>query len=120
MRHFFLQARRGKNDDAKRQVMPIVRSLVQKVVIGKTQGHQPATLEVHGLISSILAQMDVLDLMERRFVAEVHADFIEKLEAGEIETKEKQKSSSTHMRRSFVANTPSGRICKCRWLRGHD
>lgn len=93
MRHFFLQARRGKNDDAKRQVMPIVRSLVQKVVIGKTQGHQPATLEVHGLISSILAQMDVLDLMERRFVAEVHADFIEKLEAGEIETKEKQKKA---------------------------
>ena len=46
---------------------------------------------VIGLISSILAQMDVLDLMERRFVAEVHADFIEKLEAGEIETKEKQK-----------------------------
>jgi DNA invertase Pin-like site-specific DNA recombinase len=91
MRHFFLQARRGKNDDAKRQVMPIVRSLVQKVVIGKTPGHQPATLEVHGLISSILAQMDVLDLMERRFVAEVHADFIEKLEAGEIATKEKQK-----------------------------
>lgn len=36
MRHFFLQARRGKNEDAKRQVMPIVRSLVQKVVIGKT------------------------------------------------------------------------------------
>ncbi len=35
--------------------------------------------------------MDVLDFMERRFVAEVHADFIEKLEAGEIETKEKQK-----------------------------
>ncbi|WP_246723552.1 recombinase family protein [Rhizobium sp. ARZ01] len=90
MRHFFLQARRGKNEDAKRQIMPIVRSLVQKVVIGKTPGHQPATLEVHGLIASILAQMDVLDYMERRFVAEVHTDFIEKLEAGEIETKEKQ------------------------------
>ena len=91
MRHFFLQARRGKNDDAKRQVMPIVRSLVQKVVIGKTPGHQPATLEVHGLIASILAQMDVLDFMERRFVAKVHADFIEKLEAGEIDTQQKQK-----------------------------
>ncbi|MBO0132887.1 recombinase, partial [Agrobacterium sp. Rnr] len=54
-------------------------------------GHQPATLEVHGLIASILAQMDVLDLMERRFVAEVHADFIERLEAGEIDTEQKQK-----------------------------
>ena len=72
-------------------IMPIVRSLVQKVVIGKTAGHQPATLEVHGQIASILAQMDVLDIMERRFVAEVHTDFIEKLEAGEIETTEKQK-----------------------------
>lgn len=64
---------------------------MQKVVIGKTPGHQPATLVVHGLISSILAQMDVLDFMERRFVAEVHADFIEKLEAGEIDTQQKQK-----------------------------
>ena len=54
-------------------------------------GHQPATLQVHGMIASILAQMDVLDLMERRFVAEVHADFIERLEAGEIDTEQKQK-----------------------------
>ncbi|WP_194287659.1 hypothetical protein [Agrobacterium sp. ICMP 6402] len=29
-------------------------------------------------------------MMERRFVAEVHADFIEKLEAGEIDTQQKQ------------------------------
>lgn len=58
MRHFFLQARRGKNEDAKRQVMPIVRSLVQKVVIGKTPGHQPASLEVHGRIASILAAIE--------------------------------------------------------------
>ncbi|MBO0134635.1 hypothetical protein JZX89_28235, partial [Agrobacterium sp. Rnr] len=41
--------------------------------------------------TSTLAQMDVLDLMERRFVAEVHADFIERLEAGEIDTEQKQK-----------------------------
>jgi hypothetical protein len=34
MRHFFLQARRCKSEEAKRQVMAIVRSLVQKVVIG--------------------------------------------------------------------------------------
>ncbi|WP_192886620.1 hypothetical protein [Agrobacterium sp. LAD9] len=94
-------------------------SLVQKVAIGRTPGHQPATLEVHGLIASILAQMDVLDMMERRFVAEVHADFIEKLEAGELDTEHKQKGSSTRMR-SFVANIPSGRICKFIWLRGQD
>ena len=47
--------------------MPLVRELVQKVVIGKTPGHQPATLQVHGLIASILAQMDVLTLLEQRF-----------------------------------------------------
>lgn len=68
-----------------------IHQFVQKVVIGKTPGHQPPTLQVHGQIASILAQMDVLDYMERRFIAEVHADFVEKLEAGEIETKQKQK-----------------------------
>jgi hypothetical protein len=46
-------ARRGKDEDAKRGLMPIVRQLVQKVVIGKTPGHQPASLQVHGLIASI-------------------------------------------------------------------
>ena len=87
----FYYLREHADTETKQPFINIVRQFIQKVVIGKTPGHQPATLEVHGLISSILAQMDVLDLMERRFVAEVHADFIEKLEAGEIETKEKQK-----------------------------
>ena len=70
----------------------IVRQLIQKVVIGKTPGHQPASLQVHGLIGSILAQMDVLDYMERRFLAEVHEDFVDKLDAGLIETKNKQEA----------------------------
>ncbi|MBO9194851.1 recombinase family protein [Rhizobium sp. 16-449-1b] len=43
MRQFMLMARRGKDEDAKRGLMPIVRQLIQKVVIGKTPGHQPAS-----------------------------------------------------------------------------
>jgi hypothetical protein len=71
--------------------MPIVRHLIQKVVIGKTPGHQLATLQVHGLIASILAQMDVLTFMERRFIAEAHADFVERMEAGEIDSEAKKR-----------------------------
>ncbi|MDI7860326.1 recombinase, partial [Rhizobiaceae bacterium n13] len=91
MRHFFLQARRGKNEDAKRQVMPIVRSLVQKVVIGKTPGHQPATLEVHGRIASILAAMEAATILEKQFEALKQHDYLEKLRAGELETEQKRK-----------------------------
>ncbi len=88
MRQFMLMARRGKNEDAKRCLMPIVRQLVQKVVIGKTPGHQPTSLQVHGLIASILAQMDVLDHMSSRFVSEIHEDFVERLDAGELDSEE--------------------------------
>lgn len=70
--------------------MPLVRQLAQKVVIGKTPGHQPATLQIHGLIASILAQMDVLTLMEQRFLSSVQNDFLEKLEAGEIDSEAKK------------------------------
>ena len=99
--------RDGMHTDMMQPFITIIRRFIQKVVIGKTPGHQPATVEVHGPISSILAQMDVLDFMERRFVAEVHADFIEKLEAGEIETKEKQKAPSREQRGLF-SNTGCG------------
>ncbi|MEX2692564.1 hypothetical protein [Rhizobium mongolense] len=75
----------------KRRLIPIVRQLVQKVVIGKTAGHRPATLQVHGMIASILASMDVLDLMTKRYLAEVQNDFEEKLAAGELATEAKRK-----------------------------
>ena len=90
MRQFMLMARKGKNEEAKRMLMPIVRQLVQKVVIGKTPGHQPASLQVHGLIASILAQMDVIDYMKSRFISEIHEDFVERLEAGELDSEEKK------------------------------
>ncbi|MBB4274885.1 hypothetical protein [Rhizobium mongolense] len=41
----------------------------------------------------------MLSYMERRFIAEAHADFAEKLEAAELDTEQKQKS-----------NYPSGQI----------
>ncbi|WP_168208212.1 hypothetical protein [Agrobacterium sp. T29] len=91
MHHFFLQTCRGKNDDAKRQVVPIARSLVQKVVIGKTPGHQPASLEVHGRIASILAAMEAATILEKQFEALKQHDYLEKIRAGEIDTAQKQK-----------------------------
>ncbi|MBB3309620.1 hypothetical protein FHT78_001349 [Rhizobium sp. BK196] len=42
-----------------------MRQFIQKVVIGKAPGHQPATLEVHGRIASILAAMEAATLMEK-------------------------------------------------------
>jgi hypothetical protein len=110
MRHLFLHMRRGKNEDAKREIVPLVWSLVQKVVIGNTPGHQPATLDLHGLTSSILAEMGAPDLMEPRFVAEIHADFTEKLEANDIGTKEKQRELIA----SYQEDSPQpiSRVCK--------
>ncbi|KRB58276.1 hypothetical protein ASE04_28250 [Rhizobium sp. Root708] len=62
----------------KQPFINIVRQFIQKVVIGKTPGHQPASLEVHGRIASILAAMEA-------------ATILEKLRAGEIDTEQKQK-----------------------------
>lgn len=44
--------------ETKQPFITIVRQFIQKVVIGKTPGHQPASLEVHGQIASILAAME--------------------------------------------------------------
>lgn len=51
----------------KQPFIGLVRQFVQKVVIGKAPGHQPATLEVHGRIASILAAMEAATIMEERF-----------------------------------------------------
>ena len=70
--------------------MPIVRDLIQKVVIGKTPGHQPATLQVHGSIANIMASMEVLDLMEQQFLAAAQNDFMARLASGELDTEAKK------------------------------
>jgi len=54
---------------------------------------QPASIQVRGLLASILAQMDVLDYMSSRFVSEIHEDFVEKLDAGELDTWQKRKKA---------------------------
>ena len=53
------------------------------MVIGKTPGHQPATLQVHGTIANIMASMELLDLMEQQFLAAAQNDFMSRLASGE-------------------------------------
>lgn len=69
IRKLLFLARNNADEHAKRRLMPIVRDLIQTVVIGKTAGHQPASLQVHGDIANIMASMDVIDLMEQQFIA---------------------------------------------------
>ncbi len=56
--------------------MPIVRDLIQTVVIGKTPCHQPASLQVHGDIAMIMASMDVIDVMRQQFLAAAGNDLM--------------------------------------------
>ncbi|NTA50729.1 hypothetical protein G6L34_21680 [Agrobacterium tumefaciens] len=71
--------------------MPIVRDLIQTVVIGKTPGHQPASLQVHGSIANIMASMEVLDLMEQQFITAAQNDLMARIASGEIDTEQKRK-----------------------------
>src|SRR3546814_10323227 len=74
------------DEQAKRGLMPIVRDLIQTVVIGKSPGHQPASLQVHGDIANIMASMDVMDLMQQQFVAAAQNDLLAGIASGEIDT----------------------------------
>ncbi|WP_438748311.1 hypothetical protein [Pararhizobium sp. O133] len=47
-------ARNSADEQAKRRVMPIVRDLIETVLIGKTLGNQAASLQVHGDIANII------------------------------------------------------------------
>lgn len=75
----------------KQPFINIVRQFIQKVVIGKTPGHQPASLEVHGRIASILAAIEAATILEKQFEALKQHDYLERLRAGEIDTEQKQK-----------------------------
>ncbi|PZM15299.1 hypothetical protein [Rhizobium tubonense] len=55
IRKLIFLARNNADEQAKQRLMPIVRDLIQTVVIGKTRGHQPASLQVHGSIANIMA-----------------------------------------------------------------
>lgn len=75
-----------------------MRQFVQKVVIGKTPSHQPASLEVHGRIASILAAIESVAIMEKQFKALQRHDHLEKLASGEIERKAKTQKAPRRLR----------------------
>jgi hypothetical protein len=41
--------------------LPIIRDFIQTVVIGKTPGRQPATLEVRGRITSLMEAVEAVE-----------------------------------------------------------
>ena len=69
----------------------MIRRFVQKVVIAKTPGHQPAELAVHGHIVSILAAMQAATIMEERLKAMHSLDYQKRWQAGELDTEAKRK-----------------------------
>jgi len=91
IRKLLFLARNNADEHAKQRLMPIVRDLIQTVVIGKTPGHQPASLQVHGSIANIMASMEVLDLMEQQFLAAAQNDLMAKIASGEADTEQKRK-----------------------------
>jgi hypothetical protein len=48
IRKLLFLARNNTDEQARKRLTPIVRDLIQTVVIGKTPGHEPASLQVHG------------------------------------------------------------------------
>jgi hypothetical protein len=95
--------REHADTETKQPFINIVHQFIQKVVIGKTPGHQPASLEVHGRIASILAAMEAATIMEKQFEALKRNDYLEKLRAGELGTQaQKQKLLDAYAEELFV------------------
>ena len=78
------------DEAVKQRLMPIVRDLIQTVVIGKTPGHQPASLQVYGDIANIMASMDVLDVLQQQFFAAAQNELLARMASGEIDTEDKK------------------------------
>ena len=91
IRKLLFLARNDGDEHAKQPFINIVRQFIQKVLIGKTPGHQPASLQVHGDIANIMASMEVLDLMEQQFLAAAGNDLMARIASGEIDTEAKRK-----------------------------
>ncbi len=83
--------RDGMDAQTMQPFIAIIRQLIQKVVIGKTPGHQPASLEVHGRIASILAAMEASTILEERLKLLQAHDFERRAASGELETEAKRK-----------------------------
>jgi DNA invertase Pin-like site-specific DNA recombinase len=75
----------------KQPFVDMTRKFIQKVVITKTAGHQPAELSVHGRIASILAAMEAATILEQRLKLQHEYDFQQRLRAGELDTDAKRK-----------------------------
>ncbi|MGR8965709.1 hypothetical protein [Rhizobium leguminosarum] len=90
IRKLIFLARHNADEQAKQRLMPIVRDLIQTVVIGKTPGHQPASLQVHGSIANIMASMEAVDVLEQQFLAAAQNDLMAKIASGEIDTEAKK------------------------------
>ncbi len=59
-----------------------VHQFIQTVVIGKTPGRQPATLEVHDRIASVMEAVEAVEAvtaMEKQFHVQKHHDFFGEL-----------------------------------------
>ncbi|MCZ7501535.1 hypothetical protein G6M64_09825 [Agrobacterium tumefaciens] len=87
----FYYLREHADTETKQPFINIVRQFIQKVVIGKTPGHQQASLQVHGRMASILAAMEAATILEKQFEALKQHDYLEKPRDGELDMKHKQK-----------------------------
>ena len=83
--------REHADTETKQPSINLAQQFIQKVVIGWTPGNQPASLEVHGRISGILAAMKAATILEKQFEALKQHDDQEKLRAGELDTEQKRK-----------------------------
>ncbi len=91
----FYYMREHADTETKQPFISLVRQFVQKVVIGKTPGHQPASLEVHGRIASILAAMEAATILEKQFEVLARHDYLEKMRAGELATEHERQKPET-------------------------
>ncbi len=127
--HSMIYLMRDHADMATKQpLIGNIRQLIQKVVINRTAGREPAALEVHGRIASILAAMQTAQMMEAKFTAMVDQDLMARQMSGEIDMEQKRKSSgfrpdtSPKTAKASLAGGVVICICICAliWLRGPD
>jgi len=71
--------REHADTETKQPFINILHQCIQKVVIVKTPGNQPASLEVHDRIAGILAAMEAVTILEKQFEALKQHDHQEKL-----------------------------------------
>ncbi|MBB3542200.1 MULTISPECIES: hypothetical protein [unclassified Rhizobium] len=75
-------------------------------VIGKTPGHQPAGLQVHGSIANIMASMEVLDLMEQQFITAAQNDLMTRIASVELDTWQKRKKAPRRLSGGALYQAP--------------